>query len=163
MCFPRPGLWPALGCQHWGENNWSWMDDSRKFLKRRKSNGSILLMAEILHQLIGSLSRYLQGLYIPGSAGCLPSTVSLAVACPVFFNEALKIHVTLQDSWEVWRSSGALKTYLHIHFDSCGSSDMVQKLYWLDNRLAPFGVTSRSMLDQHQFENMRSGCGLMLT
>ena len=35
----------------------------------------ILLMAEILHQLIGSLSHYLQGLHIPGGAGFLPSTV----------------------------------------------------------------------------------------
>ena len=35
----------------------------------------LLLMAEILHQLIGSLSHYLQGLYIPGGAGFLPSTV----------------------------------------------------------------------------------------
>ena len=37
----------------------------------------ILLMAEILHQLIGSLSHYLQGLYIPGGAGFLPSTVDM--------------------------------------------------------------------------------------
>ena len=36
----------------------------------------ILLMEEILHQLIHSLSHYLQGLYIPGGAGFLPSTVS---------------------------------------------------------------------------------------
>ena len=36
-----------------------------------------LLMVEILHQLIGSLSHYLQGfLYIPGGAGFQPSTVS---------------------------------------------------------------------------------------
>ena len=39
----------------------------------------LLLMEEILHQLIGSLSHYLQGfikvLYIPGDAGFLPSTV----------------------------------------------------------------------------------------
>ncbi len=37
----------------------------------------ILLMAEILHQSIGSLSHYLQymALYIPGGAGFLPSTV----------------------------------------------------------------------------------------
>ena len=34
----------------------------------------VLLMAEILHQLIGCLS-HLQGLYIPGGAGFLPSTV----------------------------------------------------------------------------------------
>ena len=32
-------------------------------------------MEEILHQLIGSLSRYLQGLYVPGGAGFLPPTV----------------------------------------------------------------------------------------
>ena len=32
-------------------------------------------MPEILHQLIGSLSHYLQGLYLPGGAGFLPSTV----------------------------------------------------------------------------------------
>ena len=36
----------------------------------------ILLMERILHQLIGSLSHYLQGLDIPGGAGFLPSTVS---------------------------------------------------------------------------------------
>ena len=34
-------------------------------------------MEEILHQLIGSLSRYLQGLYIPSGTGFLPSTVVL--------------------------------------------------------------------------------------
>ena len=33
-------------------------------------------MAEILHQLVGSLSHDLQGLYIPGGAGVLPPTVS---------------------------------------------------------------------------------------
>jgi len=35
----------------------------------------ILLMEEILHQLIGSLSHYLQGFIHPGGAGFLPSTV----------------------------------------------------------------------------------------
>ena len=35
-------------------------------------------MEEILHQLIGSLSHYLGGLYIPGGAGFLPSTVCTA-------------------------------------------------------------------------------------
>ena len=35
----------------------------------------ILLMEEILHQLICSFSHYLQGLYIPGGAGFIPSTV----------------------------------------------------------------------------------------
>ena len=35
----------------------------------------LLLMEEILHQLIGSSSHYLQGLHIPGGAGFLPSTV----------------------------------------------------------------------------------------
>ena len=36
---------------------------------------NILLMAEILHQLIGSLSHYLQGFIHPG-ARFLPSTVA---------------------------------------------------------------------------------------
>ena len=35
----------------------------------------ILLVEEILHQLICSLSHYFQGLCIPGGAGFLPSTV----------------------------------------------------------------------------------------
>ena len=35
----------------------------------------LLLMEEILHQLICSLSHYLQGLCIPGGAGFCPSTV----------------------------------------------------------------------------------------
>ena len=35
----------------------------------------ILLVEEILHQLIGTLSHYLQHLYVPGGAGFLPSTV----------------------------------------------------------------------------------------
>ena len=35
-------------------------------------------MAEILHQLIDSLSHYLQGLYISGGAGYQPSTVASA-------------------------------------------------------------------------------------
>ena len=34
----------------------------------------ILLMEEIQHQLLGSLSHYLQGFYISGGAGSLPST-----------------------------------------------------------------------------------------
>ena len=39
-------------------------------------NGDILLMEEILHQLIGSLSHYLQGVLHPRwLAGFLPSTV----------------------------------------------------------------------------------------
>ena len=35
----------------------------------------LLLMEEILHQSVGGLSHYLQGLCIPGGAGFLPSTV----------------------------------------------------------------------------------------
>ena len=35
----------------------------------------ILSMAEILHQLIGSLSHFYRVLYIPGGVGFLPSTV----------------------------------------------------------------------------------------
>ena len=37
--------------------------------------GVLLLMEEILHQLIGSLSHVFKGLYIPGGAGSLSSTV----------------------------------------------------------------------------------------
>ena len=37
----------------------------------------ILLMEDILHQLIGSLYHCLQGLYVPGGAGFVPSTVSI--------------------------------------------------------------------------------------
>ena len=42
----------------------------------------ILLMEEILHQLIGSftVSIIYRGLYIPGGAGFLPSTVAHASA-----------------------------------------------------------------------------------
>ncbi len=36
----------------------------------------ILLIEEILHQLVGSLSHYFTGFYIPGGAGFLPSTVT---------------------------------------------------------------------------------------
>ena len=37
----------------------------KSWMKFGGGGGVILLMAEILHQLIGSLSGYLQGLYIP--------------------------------------------------------------------------------------------------
>ena len=52
----------------------------RNLLCFQKIEGNIelLLMEEILHQLICSLyslSHYLQGLYIPGGAGFLSSTV----------------------------------------------------------------------------------------
>ena len=50
----------------------------------------ILLMEEILHLLISSLSHYLQGLCIPGGAGFLPSTVPLVTLTPT-----LKITVDL--------------------------------------------------------------------
>ena len=36
----------------------------------------VLLMEDILHQLVGNISNYVQGLYIPGDAGFLASTVS---------------------------------------------------------------------------------------
>ena len=38
------------------------------------SKEEILLMEEFLHQLICALSNYVQGVYIPGGAGFLPST-----------------------------------------------------------------------------------------
>ena len=53
-------------------------------------------MEEILHHLICNLSHYLQGLYIPGGAGFLPSTV-VWVATPVFvcfFLRSLAFEVT---------------------------------------------------------------------
>ena len=37
-------------------------------------------MEEILHQSVGGLSHYLQGLCIPGGAGFLPSTVVLNIS-----------------------------------------------------------------------------------
>ena len=44
----------------------------------------ILLMEDILHQLIGSASNFLQYqvLYVPGGAGLLPSTVSCPLHLP---------------------------------------------------------------------------------
>ena len=47
-------------------------------IQRRRSDVSIYdirLMAEILHQLIGSFPIIYKVLYIPGSAGFQPSTV----------------------------------------------------------------------------------------
>ena len=41
--------------------------------------GVIQLMEEILHQLVGSLSQYLQLFFIPGGAGSLPSTEFVGV------------------------------------------------------------------------------------
>ena len=43
--------------------------------KELKISFVLLLMAEILHQLIGSLSHYFSG-FIPGGAGFQPSTMS---------------------------------------------------------------------------------------
>ena len=40
-----------------------------------------IMMEEVLHQLIGILSQYLQGWYIPGGAGFLPATVSFPKIC----------------------------------------------------------------------------------
>jgi len=46
------------------------------FAHSKDSAAIILLMEDILHQLIGSLSHYLNRVfYIPGAAGFLPSTV----------------------------------------------------------------------------------------
>ena len=51
----------------------------------------ILLMEDILHQLIGRVSHYLQHqvLYIPGGAGFLPSTVSCPLHLPPMESEIL--------------------------------------------------------------------------
>ena len=62
---------------------WAPTKTVRKNIKLYRSVGEyILLMEEILYPLICSLSRYLQGLYVPGGAGFLPSTV--AVFCSSF-------------------------------------------------------------------------------
>ena len=62
---------------------WAPTKTLRKNIKLYRSVGEyILLMEEILYPLICSLSRYLQGLYVPGGAGFLPSTV--AVFCSSF-------------------------------------------------------------------------------
>ena len=54
-----------------------------------------MLTAEILHQLIDSLSHSLQGLYIPGAAGFQPSTVVGGFSPPVWKNLLLKLdHVS---------------------------------------------------------------------
>ena len=50
----------------------------------------VLLTEEILHQLIGSLSHYLQGLYMSGGAGFLPSTVS---SCDLVLSEKKRHHL----------------------------------------------------------------------
>ena len=52
-----------------------WTPKTLPTQKTKPIPDEVLLMAEFLHQLIGSLSHYLQGLYIPGGAGFLPSTV----------------------------------------------------------------------------------------
>ena len=64
----------------------SWVQhilDSRKRIWVPRKDGQsfqnhpvILLMEEILHQLVCSLSHYLQEFYIPGGAGFIPSTVT---------------------------------------------------------------------------------------
>ena len=64
------------------KSHWKWISIARNHLFRIKiyqtyiwNKPQILLMQEILHQLIGSLSHYLRVLYIPGGAGFFPSTV----------------------------------------------------------------------------------------
>ena len=65
----------------------------------------ILLMEEILHQLIYSLSHYLQGLCIPGGAGFLPSTVPsmygiFTYICFILYGKCREICHT----WMLWDS-----------------------------------------------------------
>ena len=72
MCFldvPQPGvLVAASGCSHLNHCKLKFQESWQIFV-------TIQLMEEILHQLIGILHHYLQGLYIPGGAGFLPSTI----------------------------------------------------------------------------------------
>ena len=64
-------LYPPENDQIFGQEKWTNIDSRVAENEFRM----ILLMEEILHQLIGSLSDYLQGFIHPGGAGFLPSTV----------------------------------------------------------------------------------------
>ena len=76
-------------------------------LDRLGVRGQLLLMEEILHQLIYSLSHYLQGLCIPGGAGFLPSTVSSLLKSSWRFclNSFLKIHDSSPKPPRWWRDA----------------------------------------------------------
>ena len=55
----------------------------------------ILLVEEILHRLIGTVSWYLRVFYIPGSVGFLPSTVVIPCEIAAIFSQAqLLVHVS---------------------------------------------------------------------
>ena len=72
-------------------------------------------MVEILHQLIGSSSHYLQNLYIPGGAGFLPSTVS----CHKFLNTlltCLKLRSTKDLKFQRCFDVMLMHLFLNIHF-----------------------------------------------
>ena len=72
-------------------------------------------MAEILHQLIGSLSHHLQGLYIPGGARFLPSTVSQTfpmrrtvswvIFCKIY---RFLLPRGVKTTWEAWLFHGKM-------------------------------------------------------
>ena len=75
----------------------------------------ILLMEEILHQLIGSLSDYFQCfiyIYIPGSAGFLPSTVWVCMNVKQFVDAMFREFATIQYRWCLLELSFSQELYM---------------------------------------------------
>ena len=94
----------------------------------------ILLMEEILHQWIGSLSRYLQGFYIPGGAGFLPSTVCA-------FNDYRYVNITEMCDifllitkpgklWNLWRIDKEKLSSHIVLFQASKSSQFSDGISW---------------------------------
>ena len=70
------GVWPQVS------RRLTWFHPKKFWGLKKNQPLKLLLMEEILHQSVGSLSVYpiiynYEGLNIPGGAGFLPSTVSL--------------------------------------------------------------------------------------
>ena len=79
----------------------SW--DGVHFAIRIPSSLMILLMEAILHHVIGSWSHYLQGFFIPGGAGFLPSTVLLKrfiETCPESVDEITLPETNSPSHWK---------------------------------------------------------------
>ena len=102
-----------------------WFNGDESHLRKKQqlrcnTNPMLLLMEEILHQLICSLSHYLQGLYIPGGAGFLPSTVWCTITPRKLNSSPLKAMMVgrlLLSCWdgtifrgELWNFQGVIAT-----------------------------------------------------
>ena len=73
-----------------------------------KKTTVILLMEEILHELVSSLSHYLQGLYTPGGAGFLQSIV----APP---KKTKNITILFRQSFKLYSYIHIPHIYIYIH------------------------------------------------